>query len=146
MSPDPVDDLPELARRALEAIVESPLAWCDATLVAIATAHGLAPTLDRLADLTRQGWVAPWPLPGNRVAFTLTPLAARRLRVHLVETGIAELPHWSAADKAHHERDPVEPRSPRTRPDFLTAAHLPPARIARPAPTPRRARRRARRK
>jgi hypothetical protein len=143
MTPDVrLDKLADEDRAALAAIVEGPLAWCDPTLVAIATAHGREPTVARLERLAGAGWVAWWRLPGRPAAVTLTPYAAAALHVAIVETGMAELPRWKGADHGHDHEGTPEPHSSRARPDFLAAAGLPaPRRPAAGSPPPRRSRR-----
>lgn len=119
--------------RILEAITRAPLAWTDAAELAAELFADPAAILDGLEALEAEGLAARWPRPG-RVLWTLTPLAADRLAVELVEFGLAELPRWQPLREdpprlvePSHAQDPF-----RYRPDILRLAGL----NERPAPTP----------
>lgn len=83
----------------LRAIVEGTLAW--SSLDDLALAHGPDTTVEQvgigLADLAAEGLAEAWDRGGEVVA-TLTPLGAARLRVALVEVGLAGRLVWRSID------------------------------------------------
>jgi hypothetical protein len=52
--------------------------------------------------LINEGWIDPWPGFPTGPAYTLTPWAARELRVKLVEFGVEETPRWVTESTPDH--------------------------------------------
>jgi hypothetical protein len=86
------------------ALIDGPGAWQTPRQIAASIGADVEETLDALADLDAAGLVSVWAEHAPLVV-TLSPLAAQRLGVTLVETRQAEIFHWS--------RDAVSARSRR---------------------------------
>jgi hypothetical protein len=100
-------EMPEAWLPIVNALIEAPVAWRTPAEVAVALGRDVEEVTDLLGDLDVAGWVDVWdrdPMP----LVTLTPLAAERLHLHLVEVGGDEVPRWA------REGDPPPP-SPRAK-------------------------------
>ncbi len=89
-------DLPETGISVMNALIGAPLAWQTPAQVATALGCDLEETLDLLCDLDAAGWLDVWDDPRGLVV-TLSPLAAERLCVRIVEVGPAETPRWAGS-------------------------------------------------
>ena len=99
-------ELPDAWSRVMNALLEAPVAWRTPAQLAVAIRLGDDEATDLLCDLELAGWLVVRDAePGPLV--TLSPLAAARLRIRLVEVGQGETPRWASDD----ERDPPVRRS-----------------------------------
>jgi len=89
-------DLPETGIAVLNALIGAPLAWQTPAQVAASLGCELEPTLDLLCDLDVAGWLDVWE-DQNGPSITLSPLAAERLSVRIVEVGPGETPRWAGS-------------------------------------------------
>lgn len=94
--------LPEIPlswQQVLGAVVSGPVAWRTPAEVATASGRCVEETTDLLAELDLAGWVQVWDLEEGP-AVTLSPLAAARLLLRLVEGGLDQHPRWSRVGEA----------------------------------------------
>lgn len=99
----------------LHAIVRGVRAWSTPAELARATGLEVDTTLDQVADLDQAGWVACWDRPDGPVV-TLTPLAAERLGVRILEVGRDLMPRWDRPEVWTVDR-PVRASVDRGRPE-----------------------------
>jgi hypothetical protein len=99
-------------RALVDSLIDAPTAWQTPMQLALRTGLPLLKTADELADLYAAGVVVPWPACPEGVAVTLTPWAAERLEVRIVEIGVKEVPRWARAGQP-------EPPPPRAFPERL---------------------------
>jgi hypothetical protein len=90
----------------LNVLLEAPVAWRSPEEIAAALGWGEGEVTDLLCDLDVAGWLVVWETETGPLV-TLSPLAAERLRVRLVEVGAGETPRWAREG----EPDPPSPRS-----------------------------------
>ncbi len=112
----------------LRAIGRGPGAWASPVEVARRVDRPSESTTDDLADLHLGGWIEVWDRPDGPVV-TLTPLAAERLGLRLVEDGRDLDPRWLGLG------DP-EPCPPRARNVCHQAAAANLDRVVDPTPSP----------
>src|SRR4051794_1468591 len=93
-APTPEFELPEGWGPVLDALVVAPIAWQSPGQVAEALAAGVEETTEVLCRMDVEGWIAVWDGEAGPLV-TLTPLAAERMRVVLVEYGADETPRWA---------------------------------------------------
>lgn len=89
-------DLPETGIAVMNALIGAPLAWQAPAQLATALGRDLEETLDLLCDLDVSGWVDVWEDQDGPL-ITLSPLAAERLCVRIVEVGPSETPRWAGS-------------------------------------------------
>lgn len=77
----------------LPAIARGQRAWSTPEALAMQVRAEADQVLDELASLDAAGWIDVWELP-EAIAVTLTPLAASRLLVEIVEVGPEERPRF----------------------------------------------------
>ncbi len=99
-------ELSESGRRLIEALLGASVAWQSPEELAEATGGELEATLDALATLDADGWLAAWPR-GDGLVVTLSVGAVSALEVRLVEVGPGQVPRWAGAS----EPDPEPPRA-----------------------------------
>jgi hypothetical protein len=88
-------EIPEAWHQILEALIAAPVAWQAPKEVARAVGRDVEETTDTLCEMDVAGWIAVWDIEPAPLV-TLTPLAAHRYHVVLVEIGPDEIPRWSA--------------------------------------------------
>lgn len=99
-------EMPDAWLPVMNALLDAPVAWRTPAQLAAAIGRGVDETNDLLCDLELAGWLVVWDAePGPLV--TLSPLAAARWGVRLVETGPGETPRWARA----FDPDPPLPRA-----------------------------------
>jgi hypothetical protein len=114
-------------QQLLNAIVAGTLGWQTPQQLATRLGLDLDQTCDLIADLNAQGILDPWETE-QELYVTLSPRAAERLNVHLVQVGRSEVMRWRSWD----EPEPP-PKNASTRPSERTdALNL----IADPTPGP----------
>src|SRR3954452_7426135 len=80
----------------LAVLIAAPVAWQTAEQIAAAAGRDVEDTTDVLSLMDEAGWIAVWD--GQAVPLiTLSPLAAERLHVVLVEIGRDQTPRWALA-------------------------------------------------
>jgi hypothetical protein len=99
-------DSADLRQHLLNAIVAGPLGWQTPQQLATRLGLELDQTADLIADLNSLGWLDPWETE-RELYVTLSPRAAERLNVHLVQIGRSEVMRWRSWD----EPEPPQPRS-----------------------------------
>ena len=87
-------EIPAIWQQILVAVVAGPLAWRTPAEVATCAGREVEETTDVLAELDVAGWVEVWDRDEGP-AVTLSPLAAARLLLRLVEGGPDQYPRWS---------------------------------------------------
>ena len=87
-------DLPENGIPVMNALLGAPLAWQSPAQLADAIGSELEATLDLLCDLDEVGWLEVWDCEDGP-QITLSPFAAARLCVRIVEFGTGESPRWA---------------------------------------------------
>jgi hypothetical protein len=120
-------EITDPGRDLLRAIVSAPLGWQTPVEISALLGLDLDRTSEALADLDAGGWLASWETE-RALYVTLTPHAAERLRVRLVQVGRSEVMRWRSLD----EPEPPAPHVSTVssgRADFLDL-------IADPAPGP----------
>ncbi len=98
--------LPDAWLGVINDVLDSPTAWRSPAKIAEALGLGVEETADRLCDLDLAGWLTVWESESGPLV-TLSPLAAQRLDVRLVEVGPSATPRWARAG----EPDPPSIRS-----------------------------------
>ncbi|CAN5866516.1 hypothetical protein BH23PLA1_BH23PLA1_09330 [soil metagenome] len=98
---------PEIWGRILETLAQGPASGRSPAELAERMGLGVEETTDALADMDVAGLIAVWE-PDEIPSVTLSPLAAERLGVQMVEYGAEQVIHWAAAG------DPV-PAPPRAK-------------------------------
>jgi hypothetical protein len=90
----------------LNVLITAPIAWQTAEEIAAAVGRDVEDTTDVLSVMDEAGWIAVWD--GQAVPLiTLSPLAAERLHVVLIEVGPDQTPRWALAG----ESQPPAPRA-----------------------------------
>ncbi len=89
-------DLPENGIPVMNALLGAPLAWQSPAQLADALGRELEETLDLLCNLDVVGWLEVWDCEEGPL-ITLSPFAAARLCVRIVEVGPGETPRWAGA-------------------------------------------------
>jgi hypothetical protein len=99
-------ELTEAWRGVLEALASGQLAWQSPAELADRLGREVEETTDLLCDLDVAGWLEVWESETGTLV-TLSPLAAERLGVRLIESGPDATPRWSPVG----EPEPREPRA-----------------------------------
>jgi hypothetical protein len=89
-------ELPDSWKTLLDVLIAAPVAWQSIDRVATALDADIEGLMDLLCEMDVAGWISVWEGgdDGMGVSITLTPLAAERLHVVMVEVGPDELPRW----------------------------------------------------
>jgi hypothetical protein len=87
---------PEEWRPILDALIAAPIACQSPAQVAEALGSDVEETTELLSRMDLEGWIDVWDGDAGPIV-TLTPLAAERLQVVLVEYGPDETPRWARA-------------------------------------------------
>lgn len=82
-----ISELPDSWQGILAAIVVAKAPWLSPEEVASAISFEVDQVTDWLADMNAAGWIDVWEQEDAPLVVTLSPLAAERLDVHLVEVG-----------------------------------------------------------
>jgi hypothetical protein len=85
------------SRHLLDAIVAGPIGWQTPQQLATRLGLELNQTADLIADLNAQQWLDPWETE-QELYVTLSPRAAERLNVRLVQVGRSEVMRWRSWD------------------------------------------------
>lgn len=101
-----MNDLSDLCRRLLRALIAAPIAWQTPPQLAALVGGPREAALDALAELDAAGWLDPWENEGE-LFVTLTTYAAERLGVRLIAGGRSETLRWAPLDA--HEPCPRAP-------------------------------------
>lgn len=108
-----LDDLSDLQRLVIDALVDAPLAWQAPDQLARSAGTSIDLTSWALVDLDLAGWIVPWheppvgPYPWPGPVVTFTPRGAESLGVRIIEVGPDETPRWARADAP----DPFPPKA-----------------------------------
>lgn len=97
--------VPDRCLPVMYVLTRAPVAWMRPEEVALALGEGADETSDLLCDLDLEGWIEVWEDEQGPL-ICLTPLAAERLRLRLVENGPGVSPRWVSID----EPEPPLPR------------------------------------
>ena len=89
-------DLPENGIPVMNALLGATLAWQTPAQLADALGSELEETLDLLCNLDEIGWLEVWDCEDGPL-ITLSPFAAARLCVRIVEVGPGETPRWAGS-------------------------------------------------
>lgn len=89
-------DLPENGIPLMNALLGATLAWQTPAQLADALGNELEETLDLLCNLDEIGWLEVWDCEDGPL-ITLSPIAAARLCVRIVEVGPGETPRWAGS-------------------------------------------------
>ena len=87
-------DLSAEGRRIVEALIKAPVAWQSPSELAAALGINIEDTLDILASLDVEGWLAAWERELD-IVVTLSIGGASFLGLRLVEIGRDEVPRWA---------------------------------------------------
>ena len=79
----------------LDALIDAPRAWSEAAYLADALGWTYADALITIGELVAEGLLALWAREGKADVYTLTPLAASGLSVHLVACQRLTRTRWS---------------------------------------------------
>jgi hypothetical protein len=88
--------IPQTWKCILDVLIAAPIAWQTPREIAAALACEVETTSDLLCEMDLEGWIAVWD-GENEPRITLTPLAAERLGVSIVEFGAQLSPRWARA-------------------------------------------------
>jgi hypothetical protein len=92
----PMVEPPDVWRPVLDALIAAPIACQSPDDLAVALGLDVDEMTDRLSLMDEAGWIAVWDGEVGPIV-TLTPLAAERLQVVLIERGPDETPRWARA-------------------------------------------------
>jgi hypothetical protein len=99
-------NIPDVWKQILNALIAAPVAWQSPRQIALALGWDVDETTDLLSAMDLAGWIATWEVEPALVV-TLSPLAAHRLSVELIEFGPEEIPRWSSIGEPSTDRPRV---------------------------------------